>query len=192
MALQGFTAGDTITLNVGDAQITYTVTGTDSISTAADIVDKLITAGKAVNTASAGESANGATSSPSTGAKTDTASWDAAISTSAGAYVKIDGHYYKMEDGGDSITFTQVDFMGNDAKIVDPSFTVGLKVNGNSLANKTGDTNWQAQMTTVGEGVGSSHQARTEVAIDFSQLKDGDKLVVGTKTSPTATSWRWL
>ena len=58
VALQGFTAGDTITLNVGDAQITYTVTGTDSISTAADIVDKLITAGKAVNTASAGESAN--------------------------------------------------------------------------------------------------------------------------------------
>ena len=182
VALQGFTAGDTITLNVGDAQITYTVTGTDSISTAADIVDKLITAGKAVNTASAGESANGATSSPSTGVKTDTASWDAAISTGAGAYVKIDGHYYKMEDGGDSINFTQVDFMGNDAKIVDPSFTVGLKVNGNSLANKTGDTNWQAQMTTVGEGVGSSHQARTEVAIDFSQLKDGDKLVVGNKT----------
>jgi len=195
--------GDTFVLKVGDATITYQVQNGDAVTDAASLAAKLINCGYA----SAGNvtaCTNGATGGAATGLDT-TASWNDKVggttpsSTGASAtnnHIKIDGHWYKMTavagvSGDCSIKFEQVDFMGNNGETVDPNYEVSINynqasANANLDATKgtamNGTVNDHVQKPIMGQGIGSSHQAQVDVSIDFSQLKDGDKLTVGDTT----------
>ncbi|MCI9056512.1 MAG: hypothetical protein HFF76_04515 [Oscillospiraceae bacterium] len=89
-----------------------------------------------------------------------------------------------MAAANGEITFSQVDFMnkGSDPVIPDYNVTLTKGTGNNANMDLTGTVNWQNQKTTTGLAVGSTHQAQVSVEIDFSKLKDGDKLIAGEKT----------
>ncbi len=172
-----------LTIKIGDKQMTIKASAAKKALTGADIAKAIMLQGK--KKGSLAKSTDGATAAAS---KSDTASWkasyiglSAASGTQAGSFFEIDGHYYEATRvaNGNSITFTQVDFMGTSGEVVHPDYEVSVtKGNG----NLTGTTNWHVQNTKTGAGVGSSHQAQVKVDIDFSKLKDGDTLTVGDKS----------
>ncbi len=196
----GFTgavkAGDKFTMKVGDATIEYEVQGDGDVTSAAQLAEKLAACGRAMDGNNAEFAGGTATPDPT---KDTTAKWneltgaDANAADKTGAtgtnqYISIKGHWYKMSATGKDITFTQVDNMGTSGENVDPNFEVNVKytqdgTNKAAAENKmTGTVNDHVQKTQSGVGIGSSHQAQVDVAIDFSKIKDGDKLVVGDTT----------
>ena len=157
------TAGThSITLNVGDASITFN-TADATAQTAAQLATGLVGQGKALDGADT-------TKNTLTGA------------AGGGNHVEINGNIYQMAANGNKITFTQVNNMGTGGEIVNPDFRVSAQLNAATGGNATGDVNDRVQVTTQGVGVGSSHQAEVDVTVDFTKLKDGDKLTVGNTT----------
>ncbi len=168
-----FAAGTTgkhkVELTVGDATITFE-SADETAQTSTALVDGLITKGKALDAA-------------------DTT--NNTLAAGDGAYVKIDGNIYKMEKvaGNNSsanvvgIKFTQVNDMANGASPVDPGkYAVSVKMTPATGGTATGTVNRQPQNTKWGLAVGTTHQAQVDVTIDFSKLKDGDRLIAGDKT----------
>ncbi len=180
--ISGAATGDTFSLKVGDTTITFKATQAGDI-TAASLADALSKCGLDKGTTAA-EYTGG---TPPTATNADTASWDklGTAYTDAAAtnnnYVKIDGNWYKMSvTDTDGIKFEQVNYMGKKGELVTPDFKVELtSSNANALS---GTVNPQVQKTVTGAGIGSTRQAQTTVDIDFSKLKDGDKLIAGDKT----------
>ena len=169
-------------VKIGDMTFTITAAAGEAL-TGGDIATYVSTAGYGVGTGvtySGGAAGN---------AGQTTEAWNKAIAGNNPAQnannklAKIDGHFYTMTATGNSITFTQVDYMGTTGEVVNPDFNVSVTPSGNNTNGQfTGSTNWKAQVTSTGVGIGTSHQAQAEVEIDFSKLKAGDKLTVGDKT----------
>ncbi len=189
LAAVGAKDGDKFTLSIGDATIEYEVQADGDVSSASVLAGKLAGCGKAMDAGNA-EFAGGA-ATPDAAGKDTTAKWDektgAATADTTGAtatnqFVSVDGHWYKMTAAGNEITFTQVDYMGTSGETINPDFNVSMKfTSAGGDTDMTGTVNWQAQKTEAGKGIGTSHQAQATVDIDFSQLKDGDMLIVGEK-----------
>ena len=189
MAASGATTGDKFTLTIGDTKLEYTVQGGAAPTDAASLAGKFVNCGLDAGTTAATYVGGAAT--PDAGGKDTTATWDSlgtTYDTTGGnannKYVKVDGHWYEMSANANELTFTQVDYMGDKSgEIITPDYGVKLeKTGGSATTELTGTVNWQAQKTTAGAGIGSSHQAQATVDIDFSKLKDGDKLIVGENT----------
>ncbi len=189
VGVTGVEQNDTFTLKVGDAELTIKAAADgEDWGDGSKLAAKLVQAGKAIG--GAAKSANNATTEA---ANSGTAKWDAevgaaaqpAAAAAANKYVKIDGHYWEMTANGDEIKFDQVDFMAKGSDDVIPDYNVSFTTTdadaGGEIAS-SGTVNWQNQKTINGLAVGSSHQAQVSVEIDFSKLKDGDKLIAGEKT----------
>lgn len=153
----------TFSLKVGDTIITVD-TATNSLAgnkTAADIATAVVASGKALDSA---DSTNNT------------------LDSTAGNYVKIGDNIYQMAASGNEITFTQVNTMSKTASVVNPDFKVEYTATSAAGGSVTGTVNPQVQVTQTGIPVGSTQQSRVDVKIDFTKLKDGDKLTVGDKT----------
>ncbi len=99
-----------------------------------------------------------------------------------GSNVKIGDNIYEMSASGNEITFTQVNTMGKTASVVNPDFKVEYTATSAAGGSVTGTVNPQVQVTQTGIPKGATQQSRVDVKIDFSKLKDGDKLTVGAET----------
>ena len=186
IGLSGLDANDTIELTIGGTTLTFKADATTkaTVKDGATLAAELVKGGVAIS--GAAKSADQATAAV---ANSTTADWDAKAGaatpggTANDKYVKIDGHWWEMSANGDEIKFDQVDFMTKGSDDVIPDYNVSIKgtdAAGNDL-NVTGTVNWQNQKTVNGLALGSSHQAQVSVEIDFSKLKDGDKLIAGEK-----------
>lgn len=180
-----FTAGTTesstsnVQVKIGDATLNLEyaggTTGIDGKQLAADLVK----AGKDI-TVSAGATAS------TLDADYGAAAFDPTHQGDDNKYIKVDGHYYEMKYTANSnkVTFEQVDTIEEAGKSVKTDFPVSIAqtntASGSGALN--GTVNWFAQNTTEGNSGGSTHQAQAEVSVDFSKLKDGDKLTAGDKT----------
>ena len=189
ITISGADATDEITLKVGDATLTYKLQNTDVTGSTAD------GAKLAAGLAGSGYAQVAGTTDNTDGAKNGstidkfTGITNTSPTTGNGAYIKIDGHIWKMSNtaGSNTIDFEQVDYMGDtDAELVNPDYHVEIsaadKDDTNGEATVKGTVNWQNQKTVQGQGVGTSQQAQVSVNVDFSKLKDGDRLVAGDKT----------
>jgi len=168
------------TLKVGDAEIKIDSSATAKLSgnadaTAENIVDALIQNGK---------NATDADGTVSTAQGTI-----AKLGNGTGAYVEIDGNIYKMERFSSGtmvgVKFTQQNKPA-DGTYINPDYEVSYTGKADGTQGKggkvSGTVNDHVQMTKTGNGMGASHQAQVDVAIDFSKIKDGDKLNVGDTT----------
>ena len=173
------TGTNKVTIKIGDATLTVANTGSAGAMNGAKIASKILTAGKKQGTAV--KCGNTNNTSATKASKGTTAAWDAGIGSDGGAFVKINGHWYEMTAGtagANTVKFTQVDYTGENGEIVHPDF--GVSVAKDAAGGKVNGTpNWQVQKPVTGTGVGSSHQAQVSVDLDFSKLKNGDKLTVG-------------
>ncbi len=151
----------TFSLKVGDAMITVDPDSLAGDKTAAEIATAVAASGKALV-------ASDATNNT--------------LDSTAGAHVKIGDNIYKMEASGNEITFTQVNAMSKTASVVNPDFKVDYTATAAAGGSVTGSVNPQVQVTQTGIPVGATEQSRVDVKIDFTKLKDGDKLTVGDKT----------
>ncbi len=181
-AVQPKSAATTATLEVkiGDATLEVKAASAGKAMTASDIAAQLAKSGMKQTTANAikHQSDNKADMTTDAGTAAD---WEAGLAAGSGSpasnYVKIDGHYYAMFAAGNTVTFTQVDWMGKDAgTTIHPDFDVEMKAKN---TDDTGTLNWKVQNTKTGIGIGATHQAQVSVDLDFSKLKDGDTLNVG-------------
>ena len=151
-----------ITVKVGDTDISVTMSGTSV--TASAVVAKLVQ--------SAGKSLASATTDPTLNS----------LGTAVGSHVKIGGNTYQMTGSGTKLTFTQVNVMEKGAERVNPDFSVGITVSAAKGYNASYNINDQVTVTKQGIADGGKQQAKVEIGIDFSKLKDGDKLTVGSTT----------
>jgi len=181
-------------LTIGSDKISYTVQADGDVKTAADLAGKLKNCGYAMDTTNNKKFVSGkGVADADTTLKDTTAEWKkntgkgTADQTGADAtknFIEIGGHWYEMSATGKDLTFTQVDYMGTSGETINPNFDVSIKYTrgtGNTT-EMTGTVNDHVQKTSSGIGIGSSHQAQVDLSIDFSQLKDGDKLTIGNFT----------
>jgi flagellin len=181
------TAADTgktssVSLQVGDATIAY-ATADNTAKTTKDIRDGLLMGGTK-NTGTVTEATDGATTGSLASDFTGVSNSGTSSTDATRNYIKINGNIYKMTAGtaDNEIKFTQVDFMGSTGEVVNPDFEVKVTMTPGDGATASGTVNDHVQLTKQGLGVGSTHQAQVDVAIDFSKLKDGDTLVTGDMT----------
>ncbi len=195
----GFTGSvkkdDEFKLQIGDAELVYKVKDGDTVADAAALATKLAGSGYKMDTTNNVEftSGNGVDDADAD-LKDTTAKWDE--KTGGGALkqdgsgtageqaLKIGGHWYKIEVDGTNtkqLNFTQVDYTGTSGENIDPNFEVKVsyKAAADNETKMTGTVNDHVQKTTSGIGIGTSHQAQVDLAIDFSKIKDGDKLTIG-------------
>ena len=108
-----------------------------------------------------------------------------AATASAGGYIKIDGTLWKMSAVGSSIVFTQADaayMKETDDPVVPDGLKVSISVDGKDIQWKDNNVQWFVQNTQYYDPSGAGLQARTEMTIDFSKLKAGDILKIGSTT----------
>ncbi len=190
-AVTGAKTGDKFTLTIGGTKIEYEVQADGDVASASDLAGKLAACGFAKD-ANNEEFTGGAAGSADAAGKDTTAEWDDKTgqgtqaddgATATNNYISVDGHWYKMTATGNEIKFDQVDYMGTSGETINPDYAVSLKLDSaaGSTSDLTGTVNWQAQKTVSGAGIGTSHQAQATVDMDFSQLKNGDILIVGDK-----------
>ena len=191
-SFSGGDVGDKIKLNVGGTEIELTVAASGTTTAGSIAVDKLSSASDlATQFAKSGgvkgnatEYAKGAEST----ATNSTQSWATEFSTATnGNYIAIDGNYYKMTADGEKLKFEQVNRMDTGAATLNPAYGVSLSATDATGANDmtikvAQQPNDQVQITSTGESIGASRQAEVDLKLDFSKLKDGDKLVAGDKT----------
>jgi len=194
---------DTITLTLGakDAAGAAGSIGYNNLTDLESVVDAFFKFGNGVKTITA---ANIPDDVNDDGAKTASEITTAAPPASSAApagdgstynAVKVNGHWYKMTKsaGADgkqtALTFEQIDKTENNSDPINPAFSATVTgtdtdEDGSLKFGSLGSqhANVRVQDVRIGESVGTSRQAEAEVAIDFSKLKDGDKLVAGDKT----------
>ena len=208
ITFNGFKANDTVTLKIGKNEITTKLVAADVTDRNA-LAKALAQSGRKLDDFNTNHNdyvvhdATGETVGKTTDewrkayndAKTADAENDASTGEQAHSanhkYIEIDGHYYEMSATGTDakIKFTQVDKMDENADDINPSFEVGISSAQASDTKKIGhndnggqDPQWRVTDTKSGLAIGTTHQARATVSIDFSQLKDADRLVAGEKT----------
>ena len=186
-AVSNASTGDVIELTIGDRKLSYAVTDGDVTNglSASDLAAKFAQVG--VTNGSATSFAGG---SAAAGTDNTTAAWNAGpgtaaatnVAAAANKFVQIEGHWYEMSANGNGIDFTQVDHMGKTGTEINPDYAVKIEL-GNTISGSkidlSGTENWQVQKPTSGIGIGAVHQAQATVDIDFSKIKEGDKLTVG-------------
>ena len=206
-AFSGIEAGDTLTLSVKGTDISIKAFA-DNDATANDKLELTqlgTSSGLATAFALAGKTGTGltVTANNNNAAGDSTTAWLSAVNgqaanasatgvltegdATAGTYVNIDGHSWKMTASGEVLTFTQVDKMETGTADLNPDYPVALSVTesatpGTLTPKVTQQPNDQVQVTSTGKSIGSSQQAEVDINIDFSSLRDGDRLVAGDKT----------
>ena len=181
--IDGLENGDKISVTIGTATLTATVAmaaGFDLTKLATALAASGKTAGTAVAFTGGAAPAN---------TNSDTATWDAKATANASAaatksYVKLDGHWWEVDSNATSLTFKQVDYMGESGEVVNPNYGVSVGFTDNDsdgTLNVSNTANKQVQVTKQGTAIGSTDQARVNGYIDFAKLKDGDTITVGQK-----------
>ena len=180
---------DTFTLDIGGTKLTYKAATADleNLNAATDTGKGLQLL--ATKLAASGKSGTGATDNTDGQANgSDVATFDAKMTTDGGAYIKHDDQWWKMSASGTTITFEQVSKSAANSEALNPSYSVSISAKSalsdgtETLVVSDQQPNDRVQVTQTGLSTGTSRQAEADIDIDFSKLKDGDKLIAGDKT----------
>jgi len=107
------------------------------------------------------------------------------VASGSDAAILIGKNLWTVKASGGKLKFEQADadFMKDgDAPVIPDKFDVKLAVDGDKVQWKEPNVNEFVQNTKWYDPTGDGLQARTEMTIDFSKLKDGDTLKVGSTT----------
>ena len=164
-----------ISIKIGDLDFTVTLKAVTTAGITASAV------ASAIITAIAGGKAD--FTSGEAGGKID----DIGEVSGKGSYVTLNGHVWKISASGGKLKFVQADQNRMTASmdaVVPDGWKVEISVNAdNPISWNKPNTNWYVQNTTYFDPKGGAGlQARVEMTVDFSKIKDGDTITVGSKT----------